>query len=161
MQALEPVRVRDCACPNTPHAKEGDIIYISPTLPLRGGLVANRQAIARAKEVAAGLSNNLQDDWVETFVRYGALGWNLLDEDGDPVPFEVEAILADYMIATVVSEKANDLGYGDAAMAPFLRSGLTKSKPAGKKRPRRSGSGRTPATTSPPPTPTSEPSESP
>jgi hypothetical protein len=136
MQALEPVRVRDCSCPNKPH-EDGDIVYVSPTLPMRGGLVANRQAIARATEVASGKSSNLEDDWLETFVRYGSLAWNLLDAQGDSVPFDVELILADYSMARLIAEKANDLGYGDAVMAPFLR---TPAKP--------SRNGRTPGTTS-------------
>ena len=160
MQALAEVRVRDCACPNTPHL-EGDLIYLSRTLPFRGGLIANRQAIERSKEVAQGKSNNLSDDWLETFIRYGALGWNLLSSDGDDVPFDVEAILADYSMARLVAEKANDLGYGDAAMAPFLQKAQAKPSANGRKPPKRSGGGRTPATTSAQKTPIQEPPELP
>ena len=136
MQALEPVRVRDCACPGTPH-EDGDIVYVAAKLPFQGGLVANQQAISQAEAVARGETNQLQNLWLETFVRYGAKGWNLLDERGGPVPFDVEDLLADYSLALPIAEKANDLGYGDAAMAPFLR------QPA-----RPSANGRTPATTS-------------
>jgi hypothetical protein len=138
MQALEPVRVRDCACPNTPHP-DGDVVYIAAKLPFQGGLIANQQAIAQAEAVRKGDTNQLQNLWLETFVRYGARDWNFVDADGDPVPFDIEELLADYSLALPVAEKANDLGYGDAAMAPFLRQ---PAKP--------SVNGQTPATTSRP-----------
>jgi hypothetical protein len=136
MQALEPVRVRDCACPGEPHP-EGDIVYLAAKLPFQGGLIANQQAIAQAEAVRKGDTNQLQNLWLETFVRFGARDWNFLDAEGNPIPFDVEELLADYSLALPVAEKANDLGYGDAAMAPFLRQ---PAKP--------SANGRTPVTTS-------------
>ena len=135
MSALTPVRVRDCSCPDTPH--EGHFVYISPTLSFAGGVLANQQALSQAVAVQRGETNQLQALWLETFVRYGAKDWDLCDEQGIPIPFDVELLLADYSLALPVAEKANDLGYGDAAMAPFLR---TQVKP--------SRNGRTPATTS-------------
>lgn len=135
MQALIPVRVRDCHCPDTPH--DGHSVFLSPTLSFQGGLVANRQAIAQAEAVRAGDTNRLQDEWMDTFVRYGAKDWDLCDAEGTPIPFDVELILADYALALPVAEKANDLGYGDAAMAPFLREPVKPSR-----------NGRTPAMTS-------------
>lgn len=135
MQALISVRVRDCTCPDTPH--DGHHVLLSPTLSFQGGLIANQQAIEQAESVKAGNTNQLQYLWMDTFIRYGAKDWDLCDEQGEPLPFDVEALLADYALALPVAEKANELGYGDAAMAPFLRQPAKQSR-----------NGQTPVTTS-------------
>ena len=109
------VRVRDCACPNTPH-EEGDVVYVAPTLSLKGGLQA-RQDIRDA----LGSGQMLAELWLVTFVRFGAVAWNFLDEDGDPVPFDVEDILADMAIAEVVAEKCDEL-YGETVTRPLVRN---------------------------------------
>ena len=109
-----PVRVRDCACPDTPHADEGDLVYLAPTLPMSGGILAEQQMFD-----AKGDGPMLTRLWLETFVRHGAVEWNLLDEAGDPVPFDVDVILADWSLARLVANQASEL-YADAVMAPFL-----------------------------------------
>ena len=68
--------------------------------------------------------------------RYGAKGWNLVDETG-PIPFDVEQILGDYSLARPVANWASDQGWGNLVMAPFLQEPVTRSR-----------NGRTPVTTS-------------
>lgn len=110
-----PVRVRDCTCPNTPHAEEGDIVFLAPTLPLDGGILAEQQFVATA---TIGDGDQLTRLWLRTFVEHGAVGWNLLDERGADLPFDVETIIADWRLARPVADKASEL-YADAVTAPF------------------------------------------
>jgi hypothetical protein len=107
------VRVRGCECPGSPHP-DGDVVYLAPKLSLAGGLAASA-------DISAALGNGtmLAQLWQVTFVRYGAIGWNWLDEDGDPVPFDVNVLLDDYDLASPVAEKADEL-YGDTVARPFL-----------------------------------------
>lgn len=113
---MEPVsvRVRDCACPGTPHREEGDCVFLAPTLGLEGGLAAQGDIMA-----AAGNGTALAQRWRVTFVRYGAVGWNLIADDG-PLPFDVEALLGDFELGYPVSERADEL-YGDSVVRPLLR----------------------------------------
>ncbi len=132
MRSQEFVRVRDCACPDTPH-EEGDGVFLAQKLPAEGGIVAEQQMAAwqaTGKDI-----DTLIQKWLLTFVRYGAQGWNFQDEDG-PVPFDVEDLLADWAIARPVAIRAGDL-YQAGVAAPFQKA---PAKP--------SGNGRTPATTS-------------
>ncbi len=69
---------------------------------------------------AAGNGQFLAQLWQVIYVRHGAVGWNFLDGRGKPLPFDVDAILADYAIAQPVAEKADEL-YGEAVMAPLVR----------------------------------------
>ena len=125
MPELVPVRVRDCACPDTPHA-DGDIVYLLPTLSLEGGIVATQdyQEVLSGPGDQASMARELTKRWLMTFVRYGAVGANFID------PFSVDAIMADYTIAEPVSEKANDL-YGEAVLRPF-GLGRPKTSPTGR-----------------------------
>ena len=111
MPDLVPVRVRDCACPDTPH-DEGDIVFIAPTLSLEGGIAAQQDLTAAFPDTDA-----VTRRWLITFVRYGAKGANFID------PFDVEILLADFTLATPVAEAANDL-YSEAVLRPL---GLTPS----------------------------------
>lgn len=97
------VRARDCACPGTPH-EEGDVVFLLAKLSFVGGLAAQADIVSAAGDHAA-----LAQRWLVTYVRHGAVGWNLTDEAGDPVPFDVETILADYGFALPVAEKADEL----------------------------------------------------
>lgn len=111
-----PVRVRDCACPGTPHADEGDLVYLRPTLSLAGGIAAQQDLVA-----SNGEANELVRRWLVTYVRYGAKSWNLLDEAGQPVPFDVDVLLDDFTLAEPVAEQANDL-YSEAVLRPLAMS---------------------------------------
>ena len=133
MPDLVPVRVRDCACPDTPHADEGDLVYLLPMLGLDGGILAEQQMLTAA---AAGDSSGLTRSWLRTFVEHGAAGWNLTDEQGEPVPFDIDVVLADWRLARPVADKAADL-YTEAVMAPFQQAS-----------PKNSRTGRTPRGTS-------------
>jgi hypothetical protein len=123
MPDLIEVRVRDCACPGTPHPDEGDLVYLLPMLGLDGGILAEQQMLTALPEGAnAGLARR----WLHTFVEYGAVGWNLIDEDG-PVPFDVATLLADWRLARPVADRASDL-YADAVMAPFQQASPKSSR---------------------------------
>lgn len=159
-----PVRVRDCTCPDTPH-DDGDIVYLPSTLTLDSGLEAEGYLLTAAdvhpappglteraeagdsraelelERVAAARLLWLRPRWFPLFVRQ-ATGWNLLDAEGERVPFDVEVILADYAMARAVADAAADL-YQPAILAPFM------TPP-----PRRSDSGRTDGGTPPPTAPT-------
>lgn len=110
------LRVRDCACPETPH--DGHHVFMTPTLPFAAGYHAERAAIQNA----GGDANALQLAWLEVFVRYGAVGWDLCDAEGEPVPFDIEAVLADYTLSRPVAEKAGDLGWDHQVLDPLLAS---------------------------------------
>lgn len=113
MAELVPVRVRDCACPDAPHG-EGDVVYVAPTPSLQLGLEAQRDI-----RESLGSGSMLAERWLVTFVRYGAMGWNFLDADGEPLPFDVDVLLADYTLASPVAEKCDEL-YGEAVTRPLL-----------------------------------------
>jgi hypothetical protein len=146
---LASVRVRDCACPGTPHEEEGDLVFLHPTLPVDGGIIAEQQLLSPAVQLlddATERTNLLTRLWLRTFVTHGTAGWNLLDEAGEPVPFDLSVILADWSLARPVGDRASDL-YADSVLHPFLN------------RPDRpSPTGRTQATTSRRPRPIQEPS---
>jgi hypothetical protein len=134
MGSLIEVRVRDCACPATPHSEVGDIVYIRPKIGLEGGIAAQVDFATTQREIPLTdadrdsednptpqrrlFSQTLQRRWMVTFVRFGAVGWNLVDEKG-PVPFDVEELLADYDLAYTVADRADDL-YAEAVMRPLL-----------------------------------------
>lgn len=140
------VRVRDCTCPGEPHP-EGDVVYMRPTLPLAGGLEAEHdysQALAAViaeagpkpiggwseevrEQMSRDVSERLRRRWLATYVRYGAIGWNFLDDDGDPVPFDVDAILDDYGLAQPVAEKGDEL-YGETVTRPLVARQATLSQ---------------------------------
>lgn len=150
---LVPVRVRDCACPGTPH-EEGDVVLLTPTLGLIAGLEAQREntrAIndavvevlgrsptdadieamqsdenALAERVSVVMNEMLQIRWVPVFIRGGAVGWNFLDDDG-LIPFDVDVLLADYSLGRPVADAASEL-YQDALMRPLVER-LAKLSP--------------------------------
>jgi hypothetical protein len=133
------VRVRDCACPGTPH-EEGDGVFLATSLSAEGGIVAEQQ-MGETRDV-----DELTRRWLITFVRYGAKDWNLQDEDG-PRPFDVEELLADWALARPVALRAGEL-YQAAVAAPFQTAPAKPSR-----------TGRTRATTSRRAQPTPLPSE--
>ena len=102
-----PVRVRDCACPDTPHADTGDLVYLAPHLDIDGGVEAERDLVE-----SQGNERELTKRWLRTFIRYGAIGWNLTDAEGEAVPFEVDAILSDWSLARPLGDSR--LGRGQA-----------------------------------------------
>jgi len=153
MRSTEFVRVRDCACPDSPHAEEGDGVLISATLPAEGGIEAEQQMTEAQEQLRRGLlspdafGDHLTRKWLITFVRYGAQGWNLVDEEGSPVPFDIDDLLADWAFARPVALRAGEL-YQASVAAPFQTAPAKPSR-----------NGRTRATTSRRRSPTPVPSE--
>lgn len=133
MPDLVPVRVRDCACPDSPHADTGDLVYLAPTLDLDGGVEAERDLIE-----ARGDERTLTRRWLRTFITYGAKGWNLVDAEGEPVPFDVDVILGDWTLARPLGVEA-EARYGESVTSPFEKALAARSP-----------TGPTAATTSPP-----------
>jgi hypothetical protein len=109
------VRVRDCACPDTPHADTGDLVYLRPTMSLECGIAAQQDLIA-----SDGSAPDLTRRWLVTFVRYGVTGANY-------APFSIDDLLADFEMALPVAEKADDL-YGEAVLRPLGLGRSTSSK---------------------------------
>jgi hypothetical protein len=127
------VRVRDCACPDAPHdgvdgADDGDIVYLRARLNLAGGLAA-------AGAVMSLMGPDFDQSRVPAtlgpiYVRHGAVGWNLLNERGEPVPFDVEVLLNDYLLGFEVWDRADDL-YADEVLRP-LQARMPRSSPRGR-----------------------------
>lgn len=121
MPELVPVRVRDCACPDTPHAEEGDIVWLAPKVSLDLGIAAQQAIVA-----SNGDSQALTRAWLSLFVRLGTRGANFLD------PFDPEVLLADFELASPVAEAANEL-YADVLLRP-LGVSLSTSSDGGRTR---------------------------
>jgi hypothetical protein len=168
---LVTVRVRDCACPDTPH-EDGDVVYLLPTLSLEGGAAAEmeRQVITDGfSEVTDAektrLTMRMLARLTDVYVRYGAVGWNWLQLDAkgkpEPVPFDVEVLLRSYALAKAVAGEASEL-YSEDVLGPLLAAAAEAAKP--NRQQRRSRTGRTTgstsarrASTSKPPASSSEP----
>lgn len=122
MAELVMVRARDCACPDTPH-EEGDFVYLLPILGIEGGMAAelDLQAVQTFPPDRRGQA--LFARWFGTFLRYGAVGWNLTEKDDKgrtvPRPFDVDVLTSSYADWRDVAERANDL-YSEAVMRPLL-----------------------------------------
>lgn len=129
MTALVPVRVRDCTAPQTPHP-EGHNVFVAPTISLEGGIEAERAMLDIAGKDFPNDAMRIRAltyAWAPIFVRHGAQDWDFCDENGDPIPFDVDTLMADYSLARLVADKCGDLGYGTAVMAPFQ---TTPEKPS-------------------------------
>lgn len=143
----DPVEVRldACYCPNTPH--EADIVYLAPSLSMAGGMAAQAA-------IADGFADQirLQELLAQVWVRFGVVGWNLVDEDGADLPLNAETISAALPYGKggrLVAERADDL-YAEDILAPLVarlrntsRSGRTNgststARPSTRKRPSRS-----------------------
>jgi len=119
MPDLVPVRVRDCACPDSPHAEEGDIVYLAPKVSLDLGIAA-QQSLMNSQ----GDPSRLTRLWMADYIRFGAKGANFLD------PFDPEALLEDFELSGPVAEAANDL-YSEVLLRPLGLS-LSTSSPGGR-----------------------------
>lgn len=152
MSNLVTVRVRDCACPGRPHANpaayngsgdmDGDVVFLreKASLPL-GIAVQTDMQVALREADGADVSSILTARWVVSYVRHGAVGWNFLDKDGRPVPFDPQVLIDDFELGKRVGDRADEL-YGDTVVRPLLPKPSTPSQP-----------GATGDTTSAPPTP--------
>ena len=118
------VKVKDC-----PEHEEGHSVFLAPTISMDGGMAAE-QAIVKFE------GDELIRALLKIYVTHGATGWDLHDEEGNDLPFSVEALLADWSLSRQVADRAASL-YSEAIFAPF------QTKPAGQ-----SPTGRTRRTTS-------------
>lgn len=147
------VRIRDCACPGTPHVGEGDIVFLPDTTTTAVGLAGERairkwvERWPKKQRESEAAGDDLEQRLMIAFVTTAPTGWNLVDEKGEPVPFSAAALLDDWSLSRAVADAASEL-YTTAVLSPFL------PKPAA-----RSPSGSTGNTTSAPPTPTPLPSK--
>jgi hypothetical protein len=109
------VRFRDCSCPGSPHP-DGDVAYLRPYLDYPGGaeaLAALRAIADKPSRVAEVLG--------PIFIRRGVVSWNVVDEDGDPVPVTSEALdELRWEDAYELADRADDL-YGGQVLAPLVK----------------------------------------
>ena len=109
------VRFSDCRCPGSPHP-DGDVGYLRPFLDYAGGAEALR-AMAKA-EGDVSLFAELVGP---VYIRRGLVGWNRLDEAGEPLPLPTDPGTAlPYEEAYWLAEKADDL-YGESVLAPLVK----------------------------------------
>lgn len=122
---LVPVRFRDCSCPGTPHP-DGDVAMLRPYLDYPGGAEA-LAAIAKSDGTEGGIAQFIGP----VYIRRGVVSWNVLDDDGKPVPVTPEALDAlRWEDAYELADKADDL-YGGQVLAPLVKrtSGLSSAGP--------------------------------
>lgn len=110
-----PVRFRDCSCPGTPHP-DGDIAELRPYLDYAGGA----EALAAIRQVA---DEPLRFPEVlgPIFIRRGVVAWNVVDEDGDPVPVTDQALNElRWEDAYELADRADDI-YGGQVLTPLVK----------------------------------------
>jgi hypothetical protein len=123
----EPVEVRleACWCPGTPH--EADLVYLAPSISMAGGLAARAVVI---DEIDQGVDPiRLQERLAQVWVRHGIVGWNLVDEAGEPVALtedNVRAALPYGKGGRLVADKADDL-YNKDIMDPLVAMSRSSS----------------------------------
>ena len=117
-----PVRFRDCSCPGNPHP-DGDIAELRPFLDYAGGAEA-LAAIGSLGDDTSRFAELLGP----IFIRRGVVSWNLVDEDGEPVPLHPALEELRWEDAYELADKADDL-YGGQVLAPLVKrmSALTKA----------------------------------
>ncbi len=128
-----PVRVREC--PDGSHP-DGDTVWILPKLSLEGGIAARQDLADVAREFPVKTSDFDADGsplteagraydhalirrWMVTFCRYGAVSWDLHDDDG-PIAFSVDRLLEDGELGFAVADKADDY-YRSAVIRPLAQ----------------------------------------
>ena len=111
-----PVAIGPCLCPGTPH-DGGDVVYLAPVLSAAGGMAAQG-----AISDASGDGVLLQELLWRIYRDHGIVDWNLLDEEGDPVPLTPEnktQALPYGKGGELVANKADEL-YNEDVLRPFL-----------------------------------------
>jgi hypothetical protein len=127
------VNVGACRCPGTPHAPDGDSVYLAPETSMTMGLRGNG-AISKAGGDEALLEILLG----RVLIEEGIVGWTFLEEgteDGKtqilPVPVDpenIERMLPWGKGGSDVAERANDL-YGEAILGPLVRRSMLTQQP--------------------------------
>jgi hypothetical protein len=138
----EGIRFRDCECPGTPHAEEGDRAFLRPHLDFTSGAIVNRVIIENFADTTR-LSENLGPIYLErAFDR-----WNLWDEDG-PIAFDNAVLMALPFEQAMALVEAADEAFSARVLDPFTKriaslspsgqTGANSSTSATRKSPRRS-----------------------
>ena len=106
-------RFRDCACPGTPHPN-GDTVTYPRRLPF--------EVLARV--IGAIYDSDHKPNIRNAFDIYlyeAPVSWNVLDEDGDPVPLTREALEElDFADQYEIADYADTL-YRDTVLSPLVR----------------------------------------
>lgn len=139
-----------CSCLGEPH--EYDTVTLASEVPLELG-VAAAFILQTASDVAATLGS-----LSSIYLRFGVVGWSLVDKDGKAEPLQPDNILRRLTYSTggyEVAEAANSL-YNAAVMRPLLleRAKSSASGPQGGSTPPTNGSGRKRRVPSTPSSPT-------
>lgn len=122
----EPVEVRleACYCPGSPH--EADLVYLAPLLPMAGGMAAQS-----AINEGIGDPLRLQALLAEVWLTHGIVDWNLVGEDGEPLPLSAAKAALPYgKGGRLVADTADGL-YAEDILAP-LRQRLSTNSPRGR-----------------------------
>lgn len=116
---MDPVRFRDCACPQTPHP-DGDTVTYHERLSFDASTRALKAIIRGGGDASAA--------W-EVYLFDGPESWNLVDSAGRPLalthdalealPFEDQYEIADHA----------DTVFGEQVLAPLVRRMNLSSKP--------------------------------
>ena len=110
---MDPVRFRDCRCPGSPHVK-GDTVTFHERLPFHAN-VAAVAAIFNGDGEA-----NVTKAW-EVYLHEGPAAWNLIDEDGSPIPLTREALDAlPFEDQWEIADRADDV-YQGTVLAPLVQ----------------------------------------
>jgi hypothetical protein len=162
-----PVSIGPCECPGTPHG-DGDFVYLAPVLSAPGGMAA-QGAISDANTDSV----RLQELMWRVYRDHCIVGWNLVDDEGEPVPLTAEnkeQALPYGKGGQTVADKADDL-YNEDVLRPFLariamlqkiaderkRRELNKRSRDGTTSGSRKGTSRTSTSRKKPPSPSSTP----
>jgi hypothetical protein len=145
-----PVPVGACLCPGTPH-QDGDIVYLRAKLGLAGGTTLQRLIVEASQNHSNGstvgkmFEAEVSGTLAEAYLLVGVESWNLLGENGGPIPVTPDTIksqlLDDFARAAPVADKADDLYVGPvldplvqraaALSSTSMTNGLTSVKPRG------------------------------
>lgn len=133
LQATTPVEVQigPCKCEGTPH-EDGDKAWLRPRLLPEDGLTAlsmfqsGRGELATEEEAVDALAGRLGLHWVIS----GLLRWNLLDDDGEPIPADETTLRSgglDWEDTLLPIAEAGDRLYSPSVLVPL---GIASSGPS-------------------------------
>ena len=117
------VRLAACYCPGTPH--EADLVYLAPSISMAGGMAARAAMVAGIEDQIV-----LQEMLAQVWIRHGVIGWNLVDENGQPVevtPANVIAALPYGKGGRLVADRADNL-YAEDILAPLVEMSKSNSR---------------------------------
>lgn len=129
MADLIPVPLGECLCPGAPHG-DGDFAYLKPQADIKVGLAAH-SAIFNAGANGAATQEEIQIALGIAYAWAGISKWDLLDQDGKPLPVSkanVEAL--NWTRIAPLADTASKL-YSDEVLAPLVAR-ASKSSPNGR-----------------------------